>query len=110
MIKTVFFGTHDFGASILQSMIDDGGFDIQLVITRPDMPVGREKTLQKTPVKILAEKYNLKISQPENLKDYAPADKIDLNIVCQYGLIIPKLVLESAVRGSLNVHTSLLPK
>ncbi|MDO9509825.1 MAG: methionyl-tRNA formyltransferase, partial [Candidatus Magasanikbacteria bacterium] len=32
------------------------------------------------------------------------------NIVCQYGLIIPQTVLDSAKHGSINIHTSLLPK
>ena len=35
---------------------------------------------------------------------------IDLNIVCEYGLIIPKQIVETPKFGSINVHPSLLPK
>jgi methionyl-tRNA formyltransferase len=114
MIKTVFFGTHKFAVSILQSLIDSGDFDIQLVVTRPDMPVGREKKIEKTPVKILAEKYNLKIAQPENLKNFNALNdteiNTEINIVCQYGEIIPQNIINAPKYKSINIHTSLLPK
>jgi len=110
MISVVYFGTYHFSAHILESLIQSGDFDIKLVITQPDRPVGRKKEIQSSPVKLIAQKYNLKIDQPETLKNYNLTQKTDLNITCQYGLIIPKTILETAVHGSINVHTSLLPK
>lgn len=110
-IKLNFFGTHDFGASMLQALADDGNYEITAVVTQPDRPTGRKQEVQKSPVKILAEQHGLRILQPETLKN--PEFKLpiaDLNVVCQYGLIIPKFILESAKHGSINVHTSLLPK
>lgn len=110
MISIVYFGTHNFSATILESLIKSGIFDIKLVITQPDRPVGRKKEIQFSPIKILAQKYNLKIDQPETLKNYSLSENADLNIVCQYGLIIPDSILKSAKQDSINVHTSLLPK
>jgi methionyl-tRNA formyltransferase len=110
MISLVYFGTHDFSATILETLIKSGLFDIKLVITQPDRPVGRKKEIQASSVKLIAQKYNLKIDQPETLKNYILETTADLNITCQYGLIIPKTILEAALRGSINVHTSLLPK
>ncbi|MFA6548275.1 MAG: methionyl-tRNA formyltransferase [Candidatus Magasanikbacteria bacterium] len=110
MISVVYFGTHHFSAHILETLIQSGVFDIKLVITQPDRPVGRKKEIQASPVKIIAQKYNIKIEQPETLKNYHLSETADLNITCQYGLIIPKTILETAKRGSINVHTSLLPK
>lgn len=110
MISLVYFGTHDFSATILETLIKSGLFDIKLVITQPDRPVGRKKEIQASSVKLIAQKYNLKIDQPETLKNYTLEVAADLNITCQYGLIIPKTILETALRGSINVHTSLLPK
>ncbi len=109
-IQTVFFGTHTFAATILQGLIDSGMFDIQLVITQPDRPVGRKQELQKSPVKLLAEKHGLKIAQPASLKTFDFTDFMDLGIVAQYGLIIPQRVLDLPKMGIINVHTSLLPK
>ncbi len=110
MISVVYFGTHHFSAHILESLIDSKLFDIKLVVTQPDRPAGRKKEIQKSPVKIIAQKYNLKIEQPETLKNYILPTAADLNITCQYGLIIPKVILDTAKHASINVHTSLLPK
>ncbi len=111
MISINFFGTHDFAAGILQALIDSGLFEIKTVFTAPDRPVGRHQEITESPVKILAKKNNLKIVQPETLKnfDFTPYDA-ELNIVCQYGFLIPKNILDGTRNGSINVHTSLLPK
>lgn len=111
MTKIIFFGTQEFGKGILEALIKSSDFEIVAVFTQPDRPVGRKQEIQKSPVKILAEDHNLKILQPESLKNYEiPNLGADLNIVCQYGLIIPQTVLDSAKHGSINIHTSLLPK
>ena len=117
-MKTVFFGTHNFAATILEGIINNPLFDIQLVITQPDKPVGRKQELQKSPVKLLAEKHGLPITQPVSLKSYAlhPAPEdighmtYDVGICAQYGLIIPEDILNAPKHGIINVHTSLLPK
>lgn len=111
MTKIIFFGTQEFGKGILEALIKSSDFEIVAVFTQPDRPVGRKQEIQKSPVKILAEDHNLKILQPESLKNYEiPNLGADLNIVCQYGIIIPQTVLDSAKHGSINIHTSLLPK
>jgi methionyl-tRNA formyltransferase len=111
-IKTVFFGTHDFATTILQGLINSPLIDVELVVTQPDRPVGRKKEMQAPPVKILAEKYNIEVNQPEKLKnwDINKISNLDIGITAQYGLIIPKKVLDAPKKGILNVHTSLLPK
>lgn len=114
MVKTIFFGTQNFAASILEALLKSGNYEISAVVTQPDRPVGRSQELEKSPVKILAEKHNLNILQPESLKNQSSIfnlqSSVDLFIVCQYGLIIPKQILDLPERGSINVHTSLLPK
>ncbi|OGH60144.1 MAG: methionyl-tRNA formyltransferase [Candidatus Magasanikbacteria bacterium RIFCSPHIGHO2_01_FULL_33_34] len=109
-MKVVFFGTHQFASVILQSMIDNPKINVSLVITQPDKPVGRKQDLKKSFVKILSENNNIKVEQPENLKNYNLVDKFDLGITAQYGLLIPEHILNTPTHGTLNVHTSLLPK
>ncbi|MBU0546021.1 methionyl-tRNA formyltransferase [Patescibacteria group bacterium] len=111
MIPIVFFGTYKFASAILESIVRSGLFEIRAVITQPDRPIGRHQELQKSPVKILAEKHNLTIEQPESLKGYTlHVAPYTLNIVVEYGLIIPQGILDSSERGSINIHPSLLPK
>ncbi|HRY36323.1 MAG TPA: methionyl-tRNA formyltransferase [Candidatus Magasanikbacteria bacterium] len=111
MTKIVFFGTQEFAKGILESLLNDSDFEVVGVFTQPDKPVGRKQEIQMSPVKILALEKNIPIFQPESLKNYEmPNLGADLNIVCQYGLIIPQTVLDSAKHGSINIHTSLLPK
>ncbi|PIR78151.1 MAG: methionyl-tRNA formyltransferase [Candidatus Magasanikbacteria bacterium CG10_big_fil_rev_8_21_14_0_10_36_16] len=110
-VKIVFFGTHSFASVILQSLINDKRFEIEKVITQPDKPVGRKQILQKSPVKILAEEHGLEIEQPENLKNYELKTlNSELFIVAQYGLLIPESILNIPKFGTINTHTSLLPK
>lgn len=95
---------------MLQGLIYDEHFSVELVVTQPDRPVGRKKELKSSPVKILAEKNNIPIEQPASLKKWKPNKTVDLAIVAQYGLLIPQHVLDHPTHGVLNVHTSLLPK
>lgn len=118
-IKTVFFGTHNFATIILQGLIDNPLFEVVLVITQPDRPVGRKKELTSPPVKILAEKNGIPVEQPASLKNFkfqgntctqAQISNFKLSVVAQYGLLIPKHIIEMPTYGTINVHTSLLPK
>lgn len=110
-IKTIFFGTHDFAATILQGLLDSDIVSVNLVFTQPDRKVGRKQIVEESPVKKLAKKYNLKIEQPESLKNIQyPISNIQLGVVAQYGLIIPKKIIDSFPKGMINVHGSLLPK
>jgi len=110
-IRVVFFGTHNFATVILQGLIDSPLIDVGLVITQPDKPVGRKKILTPPPVKVLAEKHDIKVEQPKSLKKYElEPGTFDLGVTAQYGLLIPKHVFEAPTYDTLNVHTSLLPK
>lgn len=110
MISIVFFGSHQFSTPIFQKIIDSGLFDIKLVVTQPDRPVGRKQEIQMTGVKMLAIKYNIPVEQPPTLKNYVLPVTADVNIVCKYGLLIPESILNSTEFGSINTHASLLPK
>ncbi|MCK9438679.1 MAG: methionyl-tRNA formyltransferase [Patescibacteria group bacterium] len=112
-IKTIFMGTPELAAVGLQALIDDGHFDVKLVITQADKAVGRNLKINKPAVKILAEKNNIKVIQPLKIKEVTEIiEEIapDLIVVIAYGKIIPKNILESPKYGCINVHGSLLPK
>ncbi|PKL76321.1 MAG: methionyl-tRNA formyltransferase, partial [Candidatus Melainabacteria bacterium HGW-Melainabacteria-1] len=51
--RIVFMGTPEFAVPCLQALIDVG-YELPLVITQPDKPVGRKQVLTPPPVKQLA--------------------------------------------------------
>ncbi len=110
-IRVVFMGTPDFALNILQTLIDN--CDVVGVVSQPDKYVGRKKILTKTPIKLLAEKYDIKVFQPQNIKeDYSEILSLhpDIIVTCAYGQIIPKKLLDYPEYKCINVHASLLPK
>ena len=113
-LNFAFFGTSEFAVKILGRLIESG-YIPSLVVTTPDKPQGRKMIMTSPPVKVFAQKHNLKIVQPERLAVKPPlggltAKSFDLFIVASYGKIIPKSILDIPKFGTLNVHPSLLPK
>lgn len=110
-VKIIFFGTHKFAATVLSGLLNCDSIAVGLVVTMPDKTVGRKHSWEEPPVKTLAKKYNIPIAQPESLKKFKlPISNFHLNIVAQYGLIIPPHILDAPQHGSINIHGSLLPQ
>lgn len=113
-MRIVYMGTPDFAVLPLRAMAE-AGYEIVGVVTQPDKPKGRGKTLLPTPVKEEALKYRIPVYQPlkvrepefmETLKTLNP----DIIVVAAFGQIVPKAVLELPRFGCINIHASLLPK
>ena len=114
-MKTLFMGTPDFAVPPLHALIE-AGYEVAAVVTQPDKPKGRGKTLLPTPVKEEALMHEIPVYQPqrvrknpeflETLKEIDP----DIIIVAAFGQIIPKEILELPKFGCINIHASLLPK
>jgi methionyl-tRNA formyltransferase len=112
-LKIIFAGTPDFAVPAFKALIADAGFEIIAVITQADKPVGREQALTPPPIKIVALENNLKILQPEkikNIKGEIAALKPDFIAVIAYGQIIPPEILAIPKFGCVNIHGSLLPR
>ncbi len=114
-MKIVFMGTPDFARDSL-SAIYDAGHEITAVVTVPDKPKGRGMKLIPCEVKEYAIEKNIKVYQPEKLRENKEIvdtlKDINPDIICvvAYGKIIPKEILEIPKYGCVNVHPSLLPQ
>lgn len=113
--SVVFMGTPEFAVPILQSLIDNPEYDVQAVLTQPDHHIGRKRTLHQSPVKELAEQYNIEVLQPAKLSKSPEMEKIislqpDLMITAAYGQFLPTKLLAATKIAAINVHGSLLPK
>lgn len=114
-MKIVFMGTPDFARDSL-SAIYDAGHEITAVVTVPDKPKGRGMKLIPCEVKEYAIEKNIKVYQPEKLRENKEIvdtlKDINPDVICvvAYGKIIPKEILEIPKYGCVNVHPSLLPQ
>jgi len=97
--------TAPFGADVLERLSQR--HDVTALLTRPDAPRGRGRTIAAPPAKETAERLGIRVVQP-----LRPEPGLDLGadtvVVAAYGLLIPESVL--AERLWLNVHPSLLPR
>jgi methionyl-tRNA formyltransferase len=89
-------------------------YNVVAVITMPDKPAGRGQQVQQSAVKKYALEHNLKIQQPEKLKDETFLKelrelKADLQIVVAFRML-PEVVWNMPSKGTINLHASLLPQ
>ena len=114
-MKIVFMGTPDFAVPSLHALTE-AGYAVAAVVTQPDKPKGRGKTLLPTPVKEEAVMHDIPVYQPEKVRNNPEFLEIlkeinpDIIVVAAYGQIIPKEILELPKFGCINIHASLLPK
>jgi methionyl-tRNA formyltransferase len=84
------------------------------VITAPDRPAGRGMQLTESAVKKYALEKNLKILQPEKLKnpdfiEELKSLKADVQVVVAFRML-PQIVWSMPPMGTINLHGSLLPQ
>ena len=117
-LRIVFAGTPEFAAASLQAILDsktENQYDVIGVYTQPDRPAGRGQKLVQSPVKQLALANDIPVYQPLNFKQDEDKQQLadlqaDIMIVAAYGIILPKVVLDTPKLGCINVHASLLPR
>ncbi len=112
-MRVMFMGTPDFAVESLKALCSK--HEVVCVVSQPDKPKGRGHSLQPTATKIVAEEYGLPVEQPTVLKDGAFLPILEkyqpeLIVAAAYGKILPDYILEYPIKGSINVHGSLLPK
>jgi methionyl-tRNA formyltransferase len=114
MLKLVFMGSDAIALPALDRLATGGLAQIVAVFTQPDRAVGRGQKVQPNTIKRWAQARGLPVHQPEKfgaaeraqLAGYAP----DLTLVMAYGHILKQDVIDTPRLGTLNLHTSILPK
>jgi methionyl-tRNA formyltransferase len=129
-LSTVFIGTSEFAAAVLERLALSGAHRPALAVTRPDRPSGRGRRLTSPPVAVSARALEIPLEQPQNVNDAdaralisraldtgttaEPAASAsggqgsDTVIVCAFGALIKEPLLSE--HELLNVHPSLLPR
>ena len=112
-IRIVFMGTPEFAVESLKALVENGNHVVG-VITAPDKPAGRGRQLSESAVKKYAVENDLKVLQPEKLKNpefiaELESLKADLQIVVAFRML-PEIVWNMPSLGTFNLHASLLPQ
>ncbi|MBV7300844.1 methionyl-tRNA formyltransferase [Enterovibrio paralichthyis] len=113
-LKIIFAGTPDFAACHLAALLSSK-HEVVAVYTQPDRPAGRGKKLTASPVKLLALEHSIPVYQPATLRAEEAQQELaaidaDIMVVVAYGLLLPKVVLDTPRLGCINVHGSILPR
>jgi methionyl-tRNA formyltransferase len=131
-LSTVFIGTSEFAAAVLERLARADAHRPTLVITRPDRPAGRGRRLSSPPVADAARALGITLEQPASVNE-PPAVQLIAQalahggegasreegasgeegapgtvVVCAFGALIKEPLLSE--HQILNVHPSLLPR
>lgn len=112
-MKIIFMGTPQFAVASLDALIK-AGCNVIAVVTAPDKPAGRGQKLNESAVKQYALANGIKVLQPEKLKNQDFLDELkslhaDLQVVVAFRML-PEVVWNMPLRGTINLHASLLPQ
>ncbi len=113
-MKIVFMGTPEFAVPSLNALLSSKN-EMAAVVTRSDKPSGRGKKLTPPPIKVVASNSEVKVLQPERIKDEVFVNILreinpDVIVVAAFGKILPTKILHLPKYGCINVHASILPK
>ena len=113
-MRILFMGTPDFAVASLRRLVEDG-HDVCGVFTQPDKPKNRGHKMAFSPVKEYALTAGLSVYQPLKMRDGEALRIVqelapELVVVAAYGRILPEDILNTPPYGSINVHSSILPK
>src|SRR6476660_10170134 len=101
-LRIVFMGTPEFAVASLEALVNEG-FNIVGVVTAPDKPAGRGMKINESAVKKYAVEKNLKILQPEKLKNPAFLEELrslqaDVQVIVAFRML-PQVVWSMSQLG-----------
>lgn len=116
-MRIVFAGTPEPAVPSLEHLVAlaaEGAHEVVGVLTRPDAPVGRGRTLRPSPVKAAAQRHGIPVIESDRPWEDEPAAALralepDVGAIVAYGALLPASVLEIPRHGWVNLHFSVLP-
>jgi methionyl-tRNA formyltransferase len=114
-MRVVFLGSDPIALPLLEALVAPGtGVEIVGVFTQPDRPVGRGQQVKANAIKEWARARGLPVRQPERLtpdvREELAGWRPDVSLVMAYGHILKDDFIATPRLGTLNLHTSILPK
>jgi len=111
-LRLAFLGTSRFASPALLALADR--YEISLVVTQPDRPVGRHATVKPPAVKSEAIRLGLPVFQPERISRPDSVARLrearpEAIVVASFGQLLKPAVFTLPALGTINIHASLLP-
>jgi methionyl-tRNA formyltransferase len=112
-VRLLFAGTPQTALPSLRLLLESS-HEVVAVLTRPDAPAGRGRTLRPSPVALAAEQAGLPVLKPRRLADPETLAALrslnaELAVVVAYGALVPESALAIPPHGWVNLHFSILP-
>ena len=111
--KVMFFGTPEIAKIVLETLFNMHEVDLIAVVSQPDAHFDRKKNVVYSPVKQFCLDHNIKLFQPEKIKEIEEEIRIlgpDIIITCAFGQFINQGIIDIPKYKIVNIHASLLPK
>jgi methionyl-tRNA formyltransferase len=112
-VRIVFAGTPETALPSLEALVASR-HDVVAVVTRPDAPAGRGRTMTPSPVAVAAEAHGIEVLKPVKPSDPAFMARLrelapDCVPIVAYGALIRREALDIPRYGWVNLHFSVLP-
>jgi len=113
-MRLLFAGTPEVALPSLRALLDHPGHEVVAVLTRPDAPAGRGRSLTPSPVAALARQAGVEVLTPNRPSEPAFLDRLaelrpDCAPVVAYGALLREPALSLPRHGWVNLHFSILP-
>lgn len=117
-MRFVMMGTGTFAEPTFEALLAEFGADVVGLVTQPERDAGNKRGSTRQTGKgmaTIAQEHGVMVAQPESINTPEGLEQLrqmrpDLLVVAAYGQILSKDVLLVPMRGTINVHASLLPK
>jgi methionyl-tRNA formyltransferase len=112
-VRVVFAGTPETALPTLEALVASR-HEVAAVLTRPDAPAGRGRTLRPSPVAEAAAAHGIEVLKPSKPSDPDFMDRLrqiapDCIPIVAYGALIRREALDIPQFGWINLHFSVLP-
>ena len=113
-MKTIFLGSGQFGLPCLDALRKSRHAP-GLIVTQTPQPAGRGRKIQHTPVASWSKLNSVACVETDNVNSPEIIEKIDrckpdIAVVIAFGQKIGRELIDLPAKGTINVHSSLLPK
>ena len=114
-MRVLFMGSGSVACPALEQLLAHSAYTVVTVVSQPDKPKGRRRSVAPCPAKAFAEAQGIPVFTPDRIgapeaiaevRSLAP----DIIVVVAYGQYIKPEILSIPPHGAINIHPSLLPK